>query len=268
MQRSAESKTVSKKTEPPKALKETQRWLGSLMLHEMTEFDAKEFPILPAKWQSSVASIIKPTHTLTAAQCVAIYWHGYWHYLRDILANTFEHVADYVKNFQKELADPFIASQRTVSWDLDEWTKLFPDWVAKNCKKEAGLITELATIDFFIDTIQRPKAHPSQIDSEAVLYLQPYVLVTELSKKAFEIIYEKNQRGNIIIYRNSDNVVTTEILSQEEFNILKLIEQGITLPSLMDTIIDRRIATPKTLELNMARWFQKWSNKKIIATKQ
>lgn len=211
---------------------------------------------------------------LKAEERLEIYSQQYWWRLLKVMHDSFPFLIRLFgyTSFNQDIAMPYLTACPSDDWSLATLGSRLVVWLKENYhESDRDLVLMAASIDSGYNAafIARQDPFPNPEDPEIfskVFFLQPHVLLFDLDDDLFsvrkEFLKEEPQvwlekpfppmpeegRCFFVLYRDCQLNIRPERISEEEFSLLELFDQGTTLEEFLDHVEEDKIQ----------QWLSRW----------
>lgn len=273
----------------PPTLQKVQQWFGSIITRPI-DFNNQMNPISPSgtPMEIEACQFIVPGPILKPDQRIQIYNQQYWWRLLNTLHELFPLVVRLFgyQSFNQTFGFPYLVQYPPAHWALHTIGNRLPAYISQNYQSDdSQLVYEAALLDCAFTHAFLAEHLPTDLQALAQgelvnilalsLKLQPHFFLfefhydllnfrTALLNETPEFWIENDFPELKIlptycaVYRNKFNIVTTEILAEDEYRFLKLFEAGISIDEACEWLDEQ--TDPIFAESNEAlqHWFHKW----------
>ncbi len=279
-------------TKVPRKLKSIQQWFGSIIGRPLTEED-KVVPVAPSGEliENEAGQFILPSPTLHPAQRIQIYNQQYWWRLLSALQDSFPLVTRLFgyHDFNRSIAIPYLVKFPPHSWSLAVLGDRLPQWVEEDYNADdKELVLNAARLDCAYNESFIAPQYPPILSSnlpkegdpsslfEHFLYLQKHVKLFEMRydlcrfrleflKQDVEYWFEndfpplkKDKKYYTILYRNKNNEITWEDVTETEYRLLGFFQRGGTIDNLCQWVETQQDPFSEEAANRLQDWFRDW----------
>lgn len=278
----------------PDELKDTQKWFASIITRPIDQ-DNNIMPVSPTgnSIEEESKQYIVPSKGLKEYERIQIYNQQYWWRLLTIMHENFPLVTRLFGyyNFNQQIGFPYLEKYPPNHWSLNYLGNLLSDFLNENyLNDDKELVFDAAEIDYCYSlSFFAEKKEAIDFNKEAEknlstlkLTLQPHVFLFKLNYDLFSFRYQMLQespdhwienefpvleKGNycFIVYRNKQNFVVSEIISEVAYQILeKFKSAGASIDDVCEWLETEDDEVSNEAMLNMQKWFQDWAALELL----
>ena len=282
----------------PKPLIKSQNWFAEVISSPIDYYNHIN-PVAPSGQSIAIEALdyILPSLALQPHERMEIYNQQFWWRLLSTLHDEFPVVVRLFgyEEFNQKIGFPYICKYLPNHYSLSHLGDRLADWLLEEYHEDdKDLVRHGAKVDWafnmaFIEEHQSVQPLKEKSPDElfnTFLKLQPHVFLFEqpydwfgfreqFLQKSVEHWLEnpfpelkKGGNWQCIVFRNLNNRVTFEALTQEEYFLLKQLQAGSSIDQALDRLLGSSLTDTLLIEKELLNWTSSWFSKEWISLKR